>query len=71
MNGNEQPGELHTPADDLKPLTRREAESMGRQTETATRGEPVADQVVYGDVGDTVENEDQSDAHHAESDEHL
>ncbi|HEY5341403.1 MAG TPA: hypothetical protein VIK27_10275 [Candidatus Aquilonibacter sp.] len=71
MNGNEQSGELHTVADDLEPLTKLEAESMGRQTETLTRGERVEDQVVYGDVGGTVENEDQSSAHHAESDEHV
>lgn len=44
---------------------------MGRQTERATRGERIRDQVVYGDLGDTVENEDQTDAHHAEPDEHV
>jgi hypothetical protein len=53
-----------------EPLSPREAESMGRQTETRTRGQRTADQVVYGDV-ESVENEDQADAHHAESDEHL
>lgn len=65
------PHELHTEADDIAPLTRREAESMGRQTETETIGQPKARQVVYGDVEDSVETEDQKDAHHAESDEHV
>jgi hypothetical protein len=50
-----------------KPLTPREAESMGRQTETYTRGEKIADQVVYGDT-ESVESEDQTDEHHADAD---
>jgi hypothetical protein len=50
-----------------KPLTPREAESMGRQTETYTRGEKIEDQVVYGDT-ESVENEDQTDEHHADAD---
>jgi len=50
-----------------KPLTPKEAESMGRQTETHTRGEKISDQVVYGDT-ESVENEDQMDAHHADAD---
>ncbi|HTU68754.1 MAG TPA: hypothetical protein VMF11_00410 [Candidatus Baltobacteraceae bacterium] len=53
-----------------KPLSPKEAESMGRQTETHTLGEKISDQVVYGDT-ESVENEDQMDAHHAESDEHV
>lgn len=53
------------------PLSPREAEAMGRQTDSRFRGEDVGNQVVYGDVSDSVENEDQSDAHHAEDDEHL
>jgi hypothetical protein len=53
-----------------KPLSPEEAERMGRQTETYTRGEKISDQVVYGDV-DGPENEDQMDEHHAESDEHV
>lgn len=65
------PRELHTEADDIPPLSSTEAESMGRQTETATRDEPVSRQTVYGDVEDSVENEDQADAHHAEPDQHL
>ena len=56
---------------DETPLTPEEAEVMGRQTERQTRGERLRDQTVYGDVGGTVENEDQTDAHHAEPDEHL
>jgi hypothetical protein len=50
-----------------KPLSPKEAESMGRQTETHTRGEKISDQVVYGDV-ESVENEDQMDEHHADAD---
>ena len=50
-----------------KPLTPKEAESMGRQTETHTRGEKISDQVVYGDI-EVVENEDQMDEHHADAD---
>ena len=71
MDEKRDPRELHSVADDDKPLTSREAEAMGRQTETYTRGEKITDQVVYGDVDDSVENEDQTDAHHAESDEHV
>lgn len=70
MKRDERPRELHTEADDIPPLSPREAESMGRQTETRTLGEKISDQVVYGDV-EGVENEDQADAHHAEPDEHL
>ena len=65
------PRELHTEADDIPPLSPKEAESMGRQTETYTRDEPVSEQVVYGDVEDSPENEDQTDAHHAGPDEHV
>ena len=68
---NEKPRELHTEADDIPPLSPKEAESMGRQTETHTLGERISDEVVYGDVDDSVENEDQADAHHADPDEHL
>jgi hypothetical protein len=50
-----------------KPLTPKEAESMGRQTETHTRGEKISDQVVYSDV-ESEENEDQMDEHHGEPD---
>ena len=71
MDNGEKPRELHTEADDIPPLSKREAEAMGRQTATYTRGEKITDQVVYGDVDDSVENEDQTDAHHAESDEHV
>lgn len=70
MNGEEQPRELQTEADDLPPLSNREAQAMGRQTETRTRGERISDEVVYGDV-ESVENEDQADAHHADPGEHL
>ena len=70
MNDDERTRPLSTEADDLAPLSPREAEAMGRQTETKTLGERVQDQVVYGDV-ESVENEDQADAHHAEPDEHL
>jgi len=51
-----------------KPLTPREAESMGRQTETHTIGQKISDQVVYGDT-ESVENEDQEFEHHADADE--
>lgn len=51
-----------------RPLSPKEAESMGRQTETYVRGEKISDQVVYGDVDGTVENEDQTDMHHADAD---
>jgi hypothetical protein len=71
MSTGENPHELHTEADDIPPLDPREAESMGRQTETHTLGEKISEQVVYGDVDEGFENEDQADAHHAESDEHL
>jgi hypothetical protein len=50
-----------------QPLTPREAESMGRQTETHTIGQKISNQVVYGDT-ESVENEDQMDEHHGESD---
>ena len=50
-----------------RPLTPREAESMGRQTETHTIGQKISNQVVYGDTN-SVENEDQMDEHHADSD---
>jgi hypothetical protein len=50
-----------------RPLTPREAESMGRQTETHTIGQKISDQVVYGDTN-SVENEDQTDEHHGEPD---
>lgn len=50
-----------------RPLTPREAESMGRQTETHTIGPKISDQVVYGDTN-SVENEDQTDEHHADAD---
>ncbi len=53
-----------------KPLSPREAESMGRQTETHTIGQKIEDQVVYGDT-ESVENEDQIDEHHADADEHV
>ena len=49
-----------------KPLTPREAESMGRQTETHTIGQKISNQVVYGDTN-SVENEDQMDEHHADA----
>lgn len=71
MSSGPNPQELHTEADDMAPLTPREAESMGRQVTTGTVGEKVTDQVVYGDVENSVENQDQYDAHHAESDEHV
>lgn len=71
MNAEKRTGELHTEADEAPPLSPREAESMGRQTETHTRGERIREQVVYGDVGGSVENEDQTDAHHAEPGEHV
>jgi hypothetical protein len=70
MNDDDRERQLRTEADDLPPLTPQEAQVMGRQTETKTRGERVQDQVVYGDI-ESVENEDQADAHHAEPDEHL
>jgi hypothetical protein len=70
MNDDERTRPLRTEADDLPPLSPEEAEVMGRQTETRTRGERIRDEVVYGDV-ESVENEDQADAHHAEPDEHL
>ncbi len=68
MSKRERPEELHTEADDIPPLSPREAESMGRQTETHTRGEEIEDQVVYGDVDEGFENEDQADEHHADAD---
>ncbi len=71
MSSGPNPQELHTEADNEAPLTNREAEAMGRQTETHTLNQKISDQVVYGDVDDSVENEDMADMHHAESDEHL
>ena len=50
-----------------KPLTPKEAESMGGQTETHRIGQKISDQVVYGDTN-SVENEDQMDEHHADAD---
>ncbi|MBV9270260.1 MAG: hypothetical protein JO165_04145 [Candidatus Eremiobacteraeota bacterium] len=57
--------------DERDPLSPREAEAMGRQVDPHFRGEDVGNEVVYGDVDEGVENEDQTDAHHAEEDEHL
>jgi hypothetical protein len=72
MNMDEDtPRELHTQADDIAPLSSEEALSMGRQTETKTLGERIRNQVVYGEIENSPETEDQSDAHHAEADEHL
>lgn len=68
MSTGEDPRELHTEADDIPPLSPKEAESMGRQTETHTLGEKISDQVVYGDVDEGFENEDQADEHHADAD---
>ena len=59
-----------TMSTDEGPLTPEEAEVMGRQTERKTRGERVSEQTVYGDT-ESVENEDQTDAHEAEPDEHV
>ena len=68
MKREQEPRELHTEADNIPPLDPLEAESMGRQTETHTLGEKISDQVVYGDVDEGFENEDQADEHHADAD---
>jgi hypothetical protein len=59
------PDELHTEADDLEPLTHRESEAMGRQTEGHVPGIKPGDETVYGEI-DSVETEDQADAHNAD-----
>ncbi|GAC1353258.1 MAG: hypothetical protein NVSMB1_24820 [Polyangiales bacterium] len=66
MERDDRPKELHTIADDEAPLSAREAGVMGSQRVRGA-GTPL----VYGDVGEGNENEDQADAHHAEPDEHL
>lgn len=60
------PSELHTIADNIPPLTKRESESMGRQTQGHRPGVKLEDETVYGDTGDGPENEDQADVHHAD-----
>lgn|GEM_PF-1893686 len=55
------PGELHTEADDDRPLTRREAEVAGI----------VPGMVVYGDSSIEPNADDRRDQEHAEEDEHF
>ncbi len=55
------PGELHTRADDEAPLTHREAEVAGI----------VPGMVVYGDDSINPNADDRRDAAHAEPDEHF
>lgn len=63
---------LHTEADDREPLTPREAAAMGRQdARPVGPGVSPADMVVYGDVENSPETQDQYDAPHAEPDEHF
>jgi len=71
MERDDRPTELHTEADNLEPLSRREAGVAGEQTERKLRGIPESAQTVYGDVDEGYDNEDQADAHHAEPGEHL
>jgi hypothetical protein len=67
---NENGQELHTEADKITPLSKLESLSMGRQTATPGIVNP-SSQIVYGEVSNSVENEDQAYAHHSEPDEHL
>ncbi len=55
------PGELHTQADDERPLSHQEAEVAGI----------VPGMVVYGDSSINPNADDQRDAEHAGPDEHL
>jgi hypothetical protein len=60
------PKELHTVADDIPPLTERESEHMGRQTEGHRPGRKLEDETVYGETDYGAENEDQADVHNAD-----
>ncbi len=71
MSDSDKPAELHTEADDLQPLTSNEAVYMGNQVDKKIPGVPASAMLVYGDVDEGSENEDQYDAHHAEQDEHF
>jgi hypothetical protein len=62
---NPSPDELHTEADKLDPLSRKESEVMGRQTESHAPGAKPEDQTVYGEMN-SVETEDQADVHSAD-----
>lgn len=57
--------------EERSPLSRRESEAMGRQTDPDLPGEDQGNEVVYGEIDNSPENEDQRDAHRAEPDEHV
>ncbi|MBV8425075.1 MAG: hypothetical protein JO349_07780 [Candidatus Eremiobacteraeota bacterium] len=71
MEREDRPKELHTEADDEKPLTSREAEVMGEQAVRRLRDIPKERQTVFGEVDEGFDNEDQADAHHADPGEHV
>ena len=71
MERNDTPAELHTEADNDEPLTSRESAAMGMQSARTIRGVDPNSMVVYGDVDEGFDNQDQADSHHAEPDEHL
>ena len=71
MMRDDRPTELHTEAEDDEPLAPDEAGAMGNQTVRTMRGVPEKRELVYGDVGVGPENEDETDAHHADPDEHV
>jgi hypothetical protein len=60
------PEELHSVADNIPPLSERESEVMGRQTEGHRPGQKLEDETVYGETDYGPETEDQADAHNAE-----
>lgn len=72
MRGNpdDRPKELHTEADNVPPLSAREAMAMGWQTPRMVFGRRIPGEIVYGET-DGFENEDQYDAHHADRDQHF
>jgi hypothetical protein len=71
MTESDAPRELHTEADELSPLSPTEAKYMGNQVDKKIPGVPASAMLVYGEVDEGFENEDQYDAHHAEPGEHV
>jgi hypothetical protein len=56
--------------DENKPLTAGEADVMGFQVPRNIPGHKISAELVYGEA-DGVETEDNYDAHHADSDQHV
>jgi hypothetical protein len=71
MERDDRPTELHTEADDEEPLSPREEAAAGAQTDRRLRGVPENAKIIYGEVDEGYDNQDQADAHHAEPGEHV